>query len=85
MTDDALLGLARWHGRAFYRADAGLIEEEVFLHRIADLSEWVEPGPPWDTIERIEIRPINHKHSAALSSRTLCPVTLPTHPHAMTH
>src|SRR5262249_15971880 len=40
---------------------------EVLLHRIGDLSEWVELGPHCDVIERIEVRPINCKDNVALS------------------
>jgi hypothetical protein len=52
--------LARWHAAAYYRADAGLTAAEWDLNQIADLHNWIELGPHWDTIDRIEIRRINH-------------------------
>src|SRR5258708_5141049 len=67
MADDALSSLARWHAVEHYRADTGLIDVEMLLHEMADLHDRIECGPHWDTIERIEIRRINHIDSATLT------------------
>jgi hypothetical protein len=65
--DDALSSLARWHAVVHYRADAGLIEVEMFLRELADLHHRVECGPHWDCIERIEIKRVNHVDSPTLT------------------
>src|SRR5262245_201054 len=70
MAEDALSSLARWHAVMRYRTDAGLLDDETLLREIVDLHEWIECGPHWDTIERIEIWPINHTDDASLSDTT---------------
>lgn len=67
MVDKALRSLARWRADAYYRADTGLIHNKLLLHEIADLHAWIEHGPHWDTIERIEIKRINHIESPTLT------------------
>jgi hypothetical protein len=67
MADEAFSRLARWHADTYYRADAGLIHDEVLLREIGDLHDWIERGPHWDTIERIEIRRINHIDAPTLT------------------
>jgi hypothetical protein len=67
MADDALSRLARWHAVVHYRADAGLVDVEMHLREMGDLHERIELGPHWDTIDRIEIRRINHVDSARLT------------------
>lgn len=51
---------ARWKAIVHYRSDTGLVDVEHLLEELDELAEYVEAGPHWDTIERIEIVRINH-------------------------
>ena len=46
----------RWHAIVFYRTDAGLIEVEHDYDEIGDLHDFIEKGPSFCCIDRIEIR-----------------------------
>ena len=50
----------RWLATIWYRSDRGRVKEEYRLNEIEDLQEYVEQGPHWDTIIRIEVERINH-------------------------
>ena len=67
MTDDALSGLARWPATVTYCHDAGLVDVPILLREIGDLHDEIEQGPHWDTIEKIEIRRVNHIDSPTLT------------------
>jgi hypothetical protein len=67
MADDALSSLARWDVTVIYRTDAGPLDVPMLLREIGDLHERIEKGPHWDTIEKIEIRRVNHTDSPTLT------------------
>ena len=67
MADDALSSLARWDVTVIYRTDTGPLDVPMLLHEIGDLHERIEKGPHWDTIEKIEIRRVNHIDSPTLT------------------
>lgn len=46
----------RWTAVLYYRTDSGLIENEVEFDEIGDLELYVERGPDWHALDRIEIR-----------------------------
>jgi hypothetical protein len=57
----------RWHATVAYRTELGAVDVEHDFEEIADLHDLIELGPHWDTIERIEIRRVNHITSRALT------------------
>jgi hypothetical protein len=67
MKEDALSGRARWHANVHYRADAGLIDVDMYVRELGDLHTRIELGPHRDTIDHIEIRRINHIDGATLT------------------
>jgi hypothetical protein len=67
MADDALSTEARWHATVSYRTDADLLEDETLLREIADLHDWMERGPHWDTIVDVHIKRINHIDNTSLT------------------
>jgi hypothetical protein len=50
-----------------YRTDAGPLDVPMLLREIGDLHDRIEQGPHWDTIEKIEIRRVNHIDSPTLT------------------
>ena len=52
--------IARWKAVVYYRSELGLVDVEHRLVEIKELHGFVEKGPHWDTIEKIEITRINH-------------------------
>jgi len=46
----------RWTAVIYYRTDVGMIDHEFDFEEIADLDGYVERGPDWNTIDRIEVR-----------------------------
>jgi hypothetical protein len=56
----------RWHVVVHYRMDSGTVEVEHDLVEVSDLHDLVERGPHWDTIERMEVFPVNH-HDPSLT------------------
>lgn len=46
----------RWTAVLYYRTEAGVIDNEVTFDEIADLEAYVERGPDWHALDRIEIR-----------------------------
>jgi hypothetical protein len=67
MPDDALSSLARWHATVTYRHDTGPVDVPILLREIRDLHRWIEKGPHWDTIEKIQILRVNHIDSPTLT------------------
>ena len=57
----------RWTARIDYRTGAGTQSRHYPLSEISDLEAFVEAGPHWDTIEKIEIVRINHVTSRSLT------------------
>ncbi len=57
----------RWKATVIYRSDAGSVDVEHHIHELTDLDVFVEAGPHWDTIEKIEIVRVNHSDSASLT------------------
>lgn len=53
---------SRWKAVCFYRTEQSLrlAEVEYEFEEIEDLSELVERGPDWRTLDRIEIRLARH-------------------------
>jgi hypothetical protein len=51
-----------------YRANAGLVDVQHGREEIADLQELSERGPYRDTIERIEVRRVDHNASGTLTA-----------------
>ena len=46
----------RWNATIYYRTDNGLLDNEVQFEEICDLDEYIEAGPHWGAIDRIEIK-----------------------------
>lgn len=58
----------RWQATVWYRTDRnGDIAVVHYLEELADLQDYVERGPHWDTITTIEVRRIRHVDSATLT------------------
>lgn len=54
---------ARWEATVRYRLSAKKFDTETTqLEELVDLYNYVERGPHWDTIDKIEIRRINPDH-----------------------
>ena len=51
---------ARWQATVFYRTEGGTVDVVHELDELADLHDFVEAGPHWDTVERIEVVRVNH-------------------------
>ena len=62
-----MMGTARWRATVYYRTDNGTIDVQHSLGELYDLHDFVEAGPHWDTIERIEIVRVNHIDAANLT------------------
>lgn len=58
---------ARWRATVYYRTDSGTVDVQHSLGELADLHDFVEAGPHWDTIERIEIVRVNHCEAVDLT------------------
>jgi len=58
---------ARWRATVYYRTDSGTVDVEHSLSELYDLHDFVEAGPHWDTIERIEVVRVNHCEDASLT------------------
>lgn len=58
---------ARWRATVYYRSELGTIDVQHSLGELEDLHDFVEVGPHWDTIERIEIVRVNHNTAADLT------------------
>ncbi len=56
--------MVRWNATVFYRTENGTVDVPYALSELSDLHDFVEAGPHWDTIERIEI--VRRNHSAAV-------------------
>src|SRR5215813_11513310 len=65
--DDALSSLARWEATVIYRHDSGPVDVPMLLRELKDLQDRLECAPHWDTIEKIEIRRVNHIDSPTLT------------------
>lgn len=50
----------RWRATIQYRADDATVDVTSELEELRDLHQFVERGPHWDTIIKIEIVRINH-------------------------
>ncbi|MBO6755777.1 MAG: hypothetical protein JJ902_05590 [Roseibium sp.] len=57
----------RWKATIYYRTDNGTIDIRHILDELADIHEYVERGPHWDTIERVVIERINHITNQSLT------------------
>lgn len=68
MKGDALSDRARWEAVVVYRTDNGPVDVPMLLREIKDLHIRIERAPHWDTIEKIEIRRVNHIDSPALTT-----------------
>ena len=58
---------ARWRATVYYRTANGTVDVQHSLGELEDLHDFVEAGPHWDTIERIEIVRVNHIDAADLT------------------
>jgi hypothetical protein len=58
---------ARWQATVYYRTDNGTVDVQHLLGELRDLHGFVEAGPHWDTIQRIEIVRIDHCEAADLT------------------
>jgi hypothetical protein len=57
----------RWHATATYRSNEGHVVVPMMLEEVGDLHDWIEKGPHWDTIVKIEIHRVNHIDSPTLT------------------
>lgn len=57
----------RWKATVFYRTQNGTVDVEHQLEELHELHDFVEAGPHWDTIEKIEVVRINHVDGATLT------------------
>ena len=64
MTDEVSSSVARWHVVLHYRTDAGLLDDEAHFAEIADIHHWIERGPHFDTIVKVEITRVNPVYPA---------------------
>ena len=62
-----MMGTARWRATVYYRTDNGTVDVQRSLGELHDLHDFVEAGPHWDTIEKIEIVRVNHIEAADLT------------------
>ena len=57
----------RWKATIYYRTDNGTVDVQHELEELHEIDDFVERGPHWDTIERVEIERINHCTSERLT------------------
>lgn len=57
----------RWHAIVHYRTNNGPLEVGYDIEEIHHLHDFVELGPHWDTVQKIEIFRVNHCTSEALT------------------
>jgi hypothetical protein len=61
------MSLARWRATVYYRTENGTVDVQHSLGELFDLHDFVEAGPHWDAIEKIEIVRANHITDADLT------------------
>ena len=52
--------LIRWRAVEHYRTETGTVYAEHHLEELEELHDYIDLGPHWDTIEKIEVFRINH-------------------------
>jgi hypothetical protein len=51
----AIRGQKRWQAKILYRSKVGMVPIIHELEELEELQKWVEHGPDWHAISRIEI------------------------------